>query len=94
MCASAWPIALAVWKRRAGSLASAVSTTASSAGPTFRLRREGGSGGWVTCRAATATGLSATIGGAPVSSSYSTQPNPYTSERASTGPPWACSGDR
>src|SRR6266536_6438345 len=47
-------------------------TTASSAGPTCGLRREGGAGASATCRATTASGLSATNGGAPVSSSYST----------------------
>ena len=41
-----------------------------------------------------ATGESPVNGGAPVSSSYNTQPVAYTSERASTASPRACSGDR
>ncbi len=55
--------------RLAGSLASALSTTASSAGETSGLSSEGGRGCSETCFSATATGVSASNGTRPVSAS-------------------------
>ena len=54
----------------------------------------GGTGSSETCLSATVTGESASNGTWPVSSSYSTIPIEYRSERSSTARPCACSGDR
>jgi hypothetical protein len=77
-----------------GFFASARITTASSAGDTSPLSRDGGIGCSSTCLDATATGLSAVNGGRPVSISYRTHPSEYRSDRWSIAPPCACSGER
>ena len=68
-------------------------TIASSAGGMSGLISIGGIGGSLTCMSATVTGVSASNGTRPVSSSYRTTPTEYRSERASTGRPCACSGE-
>src|SRR5438552_1788157 len=55
---------------------------------------DGARGASLTCVEATASGDEAVNGTCPVSRSYSTTPSEYTSLRASTGSPWACSGER
>ena len=71
-----------------------MSTIASSSRGTSGLSEDGGGAFSRTCWYATATGESPVNGGVPVSSSNSSTPVEYTSERASTFSPRACSGDR
>ena len=72
----------------------AFNTMASISLPTPGCASLGGRGAFRTSRWAIATGESPVNGGVPVSNSYSMQPVAYTSERASTDSPRACSGER
>ena len=73
--ARATAISLAVWKRSAGSLASARATAWSTCtGTSGRTARSGGGCSW-RCLASTARVVGAVNGGMPASISYSTHPN-------------------
>src|SRR5436190_11354285 len=78
--------------RSSGVLAMAVAITPSNAwGSSGRTRVTDG-GGSTRCACSTACSVPCENGGELVRDSYSTQPNAYTSVRASTGPPSICSG--
>ncbi|CAM3799824.1 hypothetical protein ISCU110981_17230 [Isoptericola cucumis] len=91
--ATAAPVAPAEANRRAGFLAIARATNRSTAAGTAARRADGaGTGAWTWARR-TSAGRDRSNGGCPVSAKYASAPTEYRSLRASSGLPWACSGD-
>ncbi|MGC4116727.1 MAG: hypothetical protein QM765_19630 [Myxococcales bacterium] len=94
VAASAARNSSALWNRSCGFLASALSTTASTASERFRCGANSRSfgAGVFRCLAAMAIGCGPSNGGLPVNSSKSSAPALYRSLRASSGSPETCSG--
>ena len=94
MSSSACTISLADCGRSAGRFSRQRITSAASAGGKFERRLAIDSGTSPTCAARRFCGVRPTNGGCPVSSSYASTPNAYTSARWSmAGSAVACSGD-
>src|SRR5712691_9222513 len=83
----------AVAKRSAGDFWRQRSTTAATAAGMWRQREAIGSASLSSTRAARPRGVDAWNGWAPLAYSYMRTPYAKTSERASAGCPFNCSGD-